>query len=59
MEGKGQFQFSDPFTELPVPPQAAGVVGSFNVLLLYIILNTTYSIRICNNRIMVDCNDQL
>ena len=36
------FQFSNLFTELPVPPQAAGVVGTFYVL-LYIILNTTVS----------------
>ena len=40
MEGMGRLQFSDLFTEQPVPPQAAGVVGTFNVL-LYIILSTT------------------
>ena len=33
---------SDLFTELPVPPQVAGVVGTFNVL-LYIILSTKVS----------------
>ena len=31
----GVFQFSDLFTELPVPPLAAGVVGPVNVLLIY------------------------
>ena len=36
MEGMGRLQFSDLFsTELPVPPQAAGVVGTFNVLDIY------------------------
>ena len=36
MEGMGQLQFSDLFfTELPVPPHAAGVVGTFNVLDIY------------------------
>ena len=36
MEGMGRLQFSDIFfTELPVPPQAAGVVGTFNVLDIY------------------------
>ena len=29
MEGMGRLQFSDLFTELPVPPQVAGVVGTF------------------------------
>ena len=29
MEGMGRLQFSDLFTDLPVPPQAAGVVGTF------------------------------
>ena len=42
MEGMGLLKFSDLFTELPVPPQAAEVVGTFNVL-LYIILSTTVS----------------
>ena len=46
MEGMVSLQFSDLFTELPVPPQTvvtrAGVVGRFNVL-LYIILSTTVS----------------
>ena len=42
MEGMGRLQLSDLFTELPVPPQAAGVVGTFNVL-LYIVLSTTVS----------------
>ena len=42
MEGMGRLKFSDLFTELPVPPQAAGVVVTFNVL-LYIILSTTVS----------------
>ena len=40
MEGMGRLQFSDLFTELPVPPQAVGVLGIFNVL-LYIIPSTT------------------
>ena len=36
MEGMGRLQFSDIFfTELPVPPQAPGVVGTFNVLDIY------------------------
>ena len=37
MEGMGRLKFSDRFfpTELPVPPQAAGVVGTFNVLDIY------------------------
>ena len=36
MEGMGRLQFSDLFfTELPVPPQAAGLVGTFNVLDIY------------------------
>ena len=36
MEGMGRLQFSDIFgTELPVPPQADGVVGTFNVLDIY------------------------
>ena len=29
MEGMGRLQISDLFTELPVPPQAAVVVGTF------------------------------
>ena len=29
MEGMGRLQFSDLFTELTVPPQADGVVGTF------------------------------
>ena len=29
MEGMGRLQFSDIFTKLSVPPQAAGVVGTF------------------------------
>ena len=29
MEGMGRLKFLDLFTELPVPPQAAGVVGTF------------------------------
>ena len=42
MEGMGRLQFSDLFfTELPVPPQAPGVVGTFNVL--DILLSTTVS----------------
>ena len=28
-------EFSDLSTELPVPPQAAGVVGTFNVLFIF------------------------
>ena len=39
MEGMGRLQFSDLFTELPVPPQKAGVV----LKKLYIILSTTVS----------------
>ena len=36
MEGMGRLQFSDFFfTELPVPPHAAGVVGTFNVPDIY------------------------
>ena len=36
MEGMGRLQFVRYFfTELPVPPQAAGVVGTFNVLDIY------------------------
>ena len=36
MDGMGRLQFSDFFfTEPPVPPQAAGVVGTFNVLDIY------------------------
>ena len=36
MEGMGRLQFSDIFfTELPVPPQAAGVVRTFNGLDIY------------------------
>ena len=31
MEGMGRLQFSDLFTELSVPPQAAGVVGTINI----------------------------
>ena len=29
MEGMGRLQFSDLLTELPVPPHAIGVVGTF------------------------------
>ena len=29
MEGMGRLKFSDIFIELPVPPQAAGVIGTF------------------------------
>ena len=43
MEGMGLLQFSDLFTVQPVPSQATGVVGTFNVL-LYIILSTTVSL---------------
>ena len=36
MDGMGRLQFSDLFsTELPVPPQASGVVGTFSVLDIY------------------------
>ena len=36
MEGIGRLQFSDLFTELPVPPQADGVVGTFyRVFIIY------------------------
>ena len=40
--GDSNFQI---LTELPVPPQAAGVVGTFNVLdiYIYILLSTTVS----------------
>ena len=36
MEGMGRLQFSDLFTELPVPPQTAGVVGTFSCALLFL-----------------------
>ena len=36
--------FSDLFTELSVPPQAAGVIGTFECAFLDIILSTTVSI---------------
>ena len=39
MEGMGRLQFSDLFTELPVPPHVAGVIGTF-----FIILSTTVSV---------------
>ena len=43
MEGMGRLQFSDIFfTELPVPPQAAGIVGHL-MCLIYILLSTTVS----------------
>ena len=29
MEGMGRLQFSDLLSELPVPPQVAGIVGTF------------------------------
>ena len=29
MEGMGRLQFSDLLTELPAPPRATGVVGTF------------------------------
>ena len=35
MEGMGFFKFSDVLTELPVPPHAAVVVGTFSVLFIY------------------------
>ena len=35
MEGMGPLQFSDIFTELPVPPQAAGVVETFPFAFIY------------------------
>ena len=34
--GRQQHEFSDLFTELPVPPQAAGVVGTFKLTFYYI-----------------------
>ena len=40
LEGMGWLQFSDLLTELPVLPQAAGVVGIFNVLFII-----NYSLR--------------
>ena len=43
MVGIGRLQLIDLFTELPVPPQAAGVVGTFNVF-FFIILSTTVSV---------------
>ena len=36
MEGMGQLQFSDLLTELLVPPQAVGVVGTFKCDFYYI-----------------------
>ena len=39
----GDSNFQIFFTELPVPPQAAGVVGIFFNVLIYIILSTTVS----------------
>ena len=36
MEGMGRLQISDLFTELPVPPQAAGVIGTFKCDFYYI-----------------------
>ena len=36
--------FSDLFTELPVPPQVAGIVGTFQCTFIYIILSTTVSV---------------
>ena len=44
MEGMGRLHFLDLFTELAVPPQAAGVVGTFNVRFFFIILSTTVSV---------------
>ena len=35
MEGMGRLKFSDLFTELSVPPQAAGVVGPFYCAFIY------------------------
>ena len=31
----GRLQFSDLLTELPVPPQVAGVVGAFKCVFIY------------------------
>ena len=44
MEGIGRLQFSDPFIELPVLPEADGVVGTFKCVLLYILLSPTVSV---------------
>ena len=52
MEGMGRLQFSDLFTELPVPPQAAGVVGTFYCA-FYIYLSTTVSILDLNDAILL------
>ena len=38
-EGMGQLQFSDILTELPVPPLAARVVGTFYCVFLKIIIS--------------------
>ena len=43
MEEMGRLQFSDLFTELLVPPLAAGVVEHC-IVLYYIILSTTVSV---------------
>ena len=51
MEGMRLLQFSDLFTEVPVPPQAAGVVGKFKGD-FYIILSTTVSFLDLNNAII-------
>ena len=36
MEGMGRLQLSDLFTELPVPPQATGVIRTFYYFYYYI-----------------------
>ena len=44
-EGMGRLQFSDLFTELTVPPQAARVVGTFKCV--FIIYNSDHYGLIC------------
>ena len=43
MEGMGRLQFSDLFTEIPVPPQAAGVdcvINSLKRLICFVFYNS-------------------
>ena len=43
-KGMGRLQFSDIFTELPVPPQVDGVVGTFYCILKIIYHSEHYGI---------------
>ena len=47
MEGMGRLQFSDLFTELPVPPHVAGVVGTYMTTLISVFrfCRSVYSLR--------------